>query len=233
MSEALLELAADVLGLLVCDVVFVGGATVHLWLTEPAAPPVRATDDVDVVCDVTSYAQYQALAERLRERGLVEALGEPVICRWRHPDRGLVLDVMPVAEDVLGFSNPWYPLGIDTAIERTLPSGTTIRAMAPAALVACKLAAWRGRGHGDIIASLDVNDILVLIDGRLSLASELASLPAEARAYTRQELADLLADPYLDYAIEGAIAGYGSVATSRARIVRQRLETIVSDLARD
>ena len=35
-SEALLELAADILGPLVDDVVFVGGATVHLWLTEAA-----------------------------------------------------------------------------------------------------------------------------------------------------------------------------------------------------
>ena len=70
MSEALLELAADILGPLVDEVVFVGGATVHLWLTEAAAPPVRATDDVDVICDVTSYAEYQALSERLRERAL-------------------------------------------------------------------------------------------------------------------------------------------------------------------
>ncbi len=74
MSEALLELAADILGPLVEEVVFVGGATIHLWLTEAAAPPVRATDDVDVICDVASYAQYRALAARLRERGLGEAM---------------------------------------------------------------------------------------------------------------------------------------------------------------
>jgi hypothetical protein len=53
MSEELLELAAGILGPLVDEIVFLGGATVHLWLTEPAAPPVRATDDVDVICDVT------------------------------------------------------------------------------------------------------------------------------------------------------------------------------------
>lgn len=71
-------MAADILGPLVDDVVFVGGATIHLWLTETAAPPVRATDDVDVICDVSSYVQYQALAERLRDRGLEEAIDEPV-----------------------------------------------------------------------------------------------------------------------------------------------------------
>ena len=39
MSALQLEAAAAVLGPLVDDVVFVGGATVHLWITEPGAPP--------------------------------------------------------------------------------------------------------------------------------------------------------------------------------------------------
>lgn len=68
MSEELLEPAADILGPLVADVVLVGGATVHLWLTEEAAPPVRATDDVDVICNVTTYSDYQELATQRRER---------------------------------------------------------------------------------------------------------------------------------------------------------------------
>ena len=132
MSEALLELATGILGPLVDDVVFVGGATVHLWLTEAAAPPVRATDDVDVICDVTSYGEYEALAERLRERELEEAIDEPVICRWRHRDSGLAIDVMPISEEVLGFSNPWYQLGIETAVERT----SSIRRADPGGLTA-------------------------------------------------------------------------------------------------
>ena len=94
----MLELAAEILGSLVDEVVFVGGATVHLWITEEAAPPVRATDDVDVICDITTYSQYQALAEKLRNRGLGEASGEPIICRWRHRPSGLAIDVMPTAE---------------------------------------------------------------------------------------------------------------------------------------
>jgi hypothetical protein len=39
-----------------------------------------------------------------------------------------VIDVMPTAEAVLGFSNPWYELGIATGIEQTLSSGKRIRA---------------------------------------------------------------------------------------------------------
>ena len=227
MSEAMLELAAEILGPLVDEVVFVGGATVHLWITEAAAPPVRATDGVDVICDVTTYSQYQALAEKLRDRGLEEAMDEPVICRWRHRESGLAIDVMPTAEEVLGFSNRWYPLGIETAIERTLASGARILAVAPPLVIATKLAAWHGRGHGDILRSLDVHDIIVLINGRPELADELAVQGDALRAYVAHELAGLIDEPYFGYVIQSAVAGYGDVAPARATIVRDRLAAII------
>jgi|SRR5579859_3151444 len=227
MSEALLELAADILGPLVDEVVFVGGATVHLWLTEAAAPPVRATDDVDVICDVTSYVQYQALASRLRDRGLDEAMDEPVICRWRHRESGLAIDVMPTSEEVLGFSNPWYEVGIATAIELVLPSGKRIRAVAPPVVVATKLAAWLGRGGGDVLTSLDVHDIIVLIDGRPELIDELGVQPQELRDYAANELSALREVEYFEYVVQAAVAGYGELAHDRFGIVSQRLNDIV------
>jgi len=55
-SLELLELAASTLGELVDEVVFVGGAAVTLWITDPAAPPVRPTNDVDVVEATTRTA---------------------------------------------------------------------------------------------------------------------------------------------------------------------------------
>lgn len=230
MSEALLELAVEILGPLVEDVVFVGGATIHLWITEPAAPPVRATDDVDVICDVTSYSEYQALAERLRERDLEEAIDEKVICRWRHRNSGLAIDVMPTAEDVLGFSNPWYEAAIETAIERTLASGTTIRAVAPPVVVATKLAAWRGRGRDDVLRSLDVHDLVVLINGRPELGDELASQAEELRTYVANELGALRTNNHLGYVIQDAVTSYGDAAPARAAIVRERIDTLVARL---
>jgi predicted nucleotidyltransferase len=230
MNEALLESAADILGPLVDEVVFVGGATVHLWLTEPSAPPVRATDDVDVICDVASYVQYQALAERLRDRGLEEAMDEPVICRWRHRESGLAIDLMPTSEEVLGFSNPWYKLGIATAVELQLPSGKRIRAVAPPVVMATKLAAWLGRGRGDILASLDVHDIIVLVDGRPELIDELTAQPEDLRDYVAAKLASLREVARFEYVVQAAVAGYGEVATERAGIVAQRLDNIITRL---
>ena len=53
MSLELLELAAARLGELLDELVFVGGATVELWITDPAAPEFRPTYDVDAIVEVS------------------------------------------------------------------------------------------------------------------------------------------------------------------------------------
>lgn len=228
MSALQLEIAAALLGPLLDEVVFVGGATVHLWITEPGAPPARATEDVDVVCEVASRVKYHRLGERLRERGLREAMGEPVICRWRSDNPQLVLDVMPTDPDILGFSNPWYEEAIASAVTVTLESGAEIRAAAPPALVATKLCAWRGRGGGDLLPSLDIHDVLTLIDGRPELIEEVASAAPDLRTYIRSELDELRAEDYFDYAVQSATASYGPAGAGRAGLVRTRLEKLLA-----
>ncbi len=228
MSAAQLEVAADLLGPLLQDVVFVGGATVHLWLTEPGAPPARATEDVDVICEVATRAEYYRLGERLRERGFAEAADESVLCRWRSAEPRLVLDVMPTDPAILGFSNEWYEEAISSAATVALDSGTEILAATPVPLVATKLCAWKGRGRGDLLRSLDVHDVLTLMDGRAELVEEVLAARPPLRAYIKDELAGLRDHPYFDYAVEGMTAGYGSLAAARAGVVHERLDMVAT-----
>jgi predicted nucleotidyltransferase len=226
-STNLLEIAAVTLGPLLNEVVFLGGASIHLWLSDPAAPAARATDDVDVISDITSLTAYYRLGERLRERGFSEASDSQVICRWRHRETGLVLDVMPDNEDVLGFSNPWYEHTIKTAIYRRLPSGTQILAATPPSIVATKLAAWKGRGNDDMLRSLDLHDILVLIDGRPELPDEIAAQTPELQSYIGHELAILRRDPYFTYLVESALHGYGQLIAPRAQHLQRQIDTFI------
>lgn len=227
MSLELLDLAAGALGPLVEEVVFVGGASIELWISDRAAPPTRATDDVDVISTVGTRAGYYRLAERLRARGFTEASDSSVICRWNHRDMGLILDVMPQEEEILGFSNPWYRHAIDTAVERDLPSGVRVRAASPAAIVATKLAAWKGRGENDMLASLDLHDVLVLIDGRPELSDETAQEPQAIREYIAAELAAVMKDPYFRYLAESATQPYGELGPDRAsRLIEQTTKLI-------
>lgn len=42
-------------------IVFVGGAVLSLLIDDPASTPVRPTDDVDIIVDVSSRERYHAL----------------------------------------------------------------------------------------------------------------------------------------------------------------------------
>lgn len=87
------------------ELVFVGGATVELFLTSPVAAHVRITRDADVICEITGRVKYHQLGKRLRGLGFSEdtSPGAP-LCRWR--SAAGILDVMPTDETILGFGNP-------------------------------------------------------------------------------------------------------------------------------
>jgi hypothetical protein len=59
----MLRRVADSLGWLRQEVIFVGGTTLGLLLTDPAAPPTRPTKDVDLVAEIASQAAYQRARE--------------------------------------------------------------------------------------------------------------------------------------------------------------------------
>lgn len=50
----ILMLAVDQLGPLCNEIVFLGGCTTGLLITDPAAPPIRETKDIDVIVEVTT-----------------------------------------------------------------------------------------------------------------------------------------------------------------------------------
>lgn len=168
MSIELLELAAGSLADLVPEVVFLGGATVALWITDPAAPPVRPTKDVDVVAEVTTRRGFHEFEERLRAQGFAEDQDDGVMCRWRHAETGLILDAMPADAGLLGFDNRWQAAAIPYSVDRGLPSGAVIRAASAPYLVATKLEAFKGRGRGDLLGSRDFGDLIAIVDGRAS-----------------------------------------------------------------
>ncbi len=215
MSVELLELAAAALERVLAEVVFLGGATVYLWITDPGAPAVRPTKDVDVVVEVVSRTDFHAFEQRLRSLRFEEDQVDGIICRWHHRDSALILDAMPSDPGILGFSNRWQAAAIPHAIERELPSGAKIRAASPPYLLATKLEAFNGRGEEDFLASRDLGDVIVLVDGREELVGEVGDAPPELRAYLADELTRLLEHPRFR---EGVLAALLPDVASQARV---------------
>lgn len=199
----LLEMAAGQLRPLLPEIVFVGGCATGLLIDDPAAAPVRATYDVDVIAEIGSYAEYAVFSGRLRALGFNEDTRERApLCRWTQGP--LTLDVMPLDTQVLGFSNHWYPDALCAAGKVQLPSGLVIRAISAPYFLATKLEAFRGRGKSDYLASHDLEDFIAVIDGRSSLVSELESASSELKDYLADSARTLLStSQFLD-----ALPGY-------------------------
>lgn len=111
-SIVMVQYAAEKLGDLRTELVFLGGAVVGLFATERGARPPRTTEDVDVTVQVSKITEFYALDQALISKGFANDMNGP-ICRYLHGS--LKLDVMPMNPDVLGFTNRWYPLAIETA----------------------------------------------------------------------------------------------------------------------
>lgn len=188
--------AADALGGLTEEVIFVGGATLELWLTDPAAAPPRPTLDVDVVVEVATRSELHAFDDRLRQAGFKEDLESGVICRWRYRrgDIDLVLDVMPTEGSLLGFSNQWQGAAFEHALLRPIAGDRSIRAASPPYLLAMKLEAFEGRGGGDYAASHDLEDVVALVDGRGELVDEIAHADDAVRNFLASTVESLLGD---------------------------------------
>src|SRR5690606_29351909 len=137
---------AEALGELCEQVVFVGGSTAGLLLTDPLAEGVRPTLDVDAVVEARDLIHFYRIEAQLEQRGFVRDTGSGVVCRWKHRPSGTVFDLMPVDAAVLGFSNRWYGEAVATAQRLRLADALTIRVVSAPAFLATKLEAFLSRG---------------------------------------------------------------------------------------
>ena len=185
-----LQLVAKALGHLREKLVFVGGCATGILITDNGRPPVRATQDVDLIAEIASKAEYYQLAADLRKLGFRED-AENVICRWRLDD--LKVDVMPSSENVMNFTNKWYSDAIVESMVAVLPDSTTIRLITAPYFIATKLEAFYNRGHGDYM-SHDMEDIVNVIDGRPEITREIAQQRGAVAAYLRNEFDELISD---------------------------------------
>lgn len=163
-------------------------------------------------------AAFHQLENELAERGFAREMTSEVICRWVHRESGLLLDLMPVDDTLLGFTNSWNAYAVQSAESVEIAEGVRIRLPSAVAFVATKLEAFAIRGKGDILASHDLEDVLNVVNGREQLAEEMAGAPASLRAFVARTIAGLPAQPDFMNVLPGLIA-----ESERAGVVLARL----------
>ena len=217
----MLEDAVRKLGTFLDEIVFVGGVTLGLLITDKAAAPIRGTTDVDVIAEIVTYADYIAFSERLRLAHFTEDTG--LTRRWHNG--ALMLDVLALNKEVLGFTNIWYEPALRHAFTATLPGGQTIRVTAAPFFLATKMEAFRGRGRMDFQASHDLEDFVAVIEGRDTLLQEIAASPVALRDYLAEAAKTLLAESrFLDVLPGFVLEG------ERVPLIQERLALIAAGI---
>ena len=185
-----------------------------MYVTSLAGEPLRTTDDVDCVIGITSRVAYNELEEKLRALGFTHPLDDPQapICRWKFSE--ILVDVMPMDAGVLGFSNRWYPEGVEHAERRILPEGQEISIFTLPYFLASKIEAFLGRGKGDFYGSQDIEDIIAVIDGAEDARGKVLAGPETVKAYIREQFTALLRNEHFEQSVAGHLgpkAGAGRI----------------------
>lgn len=188
----------DALEELAEEVVFIGGATVSLYTDRPASE-TRPTEDVDILIELLNYKDYAAIEEKLRKKGFVNDVESGVICRYII--NGIIVDIMPTSEEILGFSNKWYQEAIVHVDQRTIDPGYIIRIFSAVYFIAVKMEAYKNRGINDGRTSSDFEDIVFILNYRNAIWNELQAAPLTVKKYLKDNFKTLLEDDHIYEAI--------------------------------
>lgn len=124
---------------------------------------------------------------------------------------------MPTKESILGFANFWYPAAIAHAFDVDIGKNK-IQLTEPPYFLATKLAAWHGRGNGDIFAH-DVEDILFVLEHRPQIVDDVAKADNEVRGYLIEQAVMLLGSSLPNY-LEGFTDTPSAAADIQNRLFR-------------
>jgi predicted nucleotidyltransferase len=185
----------NALGNLKDDFVFVGGATVSLY-ADRMAEEVRPTDDIDILVELWSRKDYAILEDKLRQLGFVNDTSAKFI--GRYIIQGVVVDLMPTLEDILGFSNIWYGAGFKAAIEYRIDEFHTVKIFPSPYFIASKIEAFKNRGENDGRTSSDFEDIIFVLENRNSVWDEMNETDSSLKDYLKKEFTTLLQNQYLE-----------------------------------
>jgi predicted nucleotidyltransferase len=223
--KAMISTVARAMGQELCnEVAFVGGCTTGLLLTDTyTAQQVRYTEDVDLIVHVVGKPGWYNLQEKLRSKGFREnAQSDGPFCAMHL--NGLRVDFMPDDENVLGYTNRWYGDAYLHAKDYPLDDELTVKLVSPEYFVATKLEAYLGRGKDDPLTSRDIEDVLILFDGRPELTNELLDATHDIRRFIGEQLSTLRANSGFDHAVQAAANG----DAAREAVIFERLERAVS-----
>jgi len=193
----MLQTVASGFGDWIGKVVFIGGAVLEHYLTDPAAPACRPTEDLDCLINAPGQAFVYEWDSYLQKRDFRKLKQEGELAfYWEY--QGIRIHLLPPYPEMVGFENRWFEEGLFHARYISLPSGLKVRMFTPVYFLATKLEALRHRGWDNLRLSEDFEDIMLLVAHRPELFDEVSKAFHEVRTSIQGHLQELLAHPELE-----------------------------------
>ncbi len=205
------------------DMVFVGGAVISLYTDDPAADEVRPTEDIDLVLHIVNLSHWEQLQGKLAKLGFhPDPFGES-ICSYKY--RGISVDIMPAEDGPFGPSNRWYKIGWEN-LWSAFAKKQEIKILSVASFLASKFEAFNNRGK-DYRTSHDIEDVIYVLDNRLSIVSDIRKDDSKVRMFIQHKLQEIISKGMLKEVLIAHI--HPLMREERMPLVEAKLEQILQE----
>lgn len=224
-NRAVIRKIALALGAMNKQVVYVGGATVGLYINDPAADDVRPTKDVDISLAIASLGELEAIREELTRKGFRQTPEDDLICRFRYED--IKVDVMSTKAVGWAPANPWFAPGFAKKETVTIED-QQIQILPLPYFMASKFTAFNDRGAKEPRSSHDFEDIVYILDNRTDIVEQLIQSPKDVRPYLKEQLENILNNRLIQEAILGNL--FYETREERNKRIMDSIQQIVDGL---
>jgi predicted nucleotidyltransferase len=197
-NREVIKNVAVALGELNDQVIYVGGATVGLYINDSGAEDVRPTKDVDISLSLASTVELEGMRALLVSKGFDQRAESTVICRFMLDD--INVDVMNTKAIGWAPSDVWYEPGFRLR-EEVYIDNTRIFIMPLAYFLASKFEAFNDRGSSDPRTSHDFEDIVYVLDNRTDILDVLRESPEDVSVFLKSEFTVILKSSALKEAL--------------------------------
>jgi hypothetical protein len=223
-NKGVIRKIALALGELNEQVIYVGGATIGLYINDPAAEDVRPTKDVDISLSIANAGELEKIRETLIHKGFIQTADDDVICRFRYDD--IQVDIMNTKAIGWAPANPWFASGFDCRLPINI-EGQKIYIVPMPYFLATKFSAYNSRGKGEPRTSHDFEDIIYVLDNRTDLVEQILKANEDVRTFLKNEFEGILNDSVKQEAISANL--FYESRDQRYTIIIDKLKQIIKN----
>lgn len=169
------------------EMVFVGGAVVSLYTDDLAADEIRPTQDIDMTLNIINLSHWEKVQTQLGALGFHPDPFGHVICSYKYKD--IPVDIMATEDGPLGPANPWYKIGFKN-LWTAKAKDQEIKILSAPCYLATKFEAFNDRGS-DYRTSHDIEDIVYVLDNRISIVEEIANDDERIANFIKEQLQNI------------------------------------------